>query len=82
MSRDFTKSRWPEVREMIKMNWDQIDEEEIDLFRGKLDLLSEKIQQVYSYSKEKADNELMEFKKALNPKKGPTYYIPNKNIVY
>ncbi|GEM_PF-672255 len=82
MSRDFSKSRWPEVREMIKMNWDLIEEEELDGFRGKLDLLSDKIQQVYCYSKERADNELLEFKKALNPKKGPTYYLPNKNIVY
>lgn len=84
MSRDFSKSRWPEVREMIKTNWDLIDEEDIDNFRGKLDLLSDKIQQVYSYSKERADQELMEFKKALNPKKSQphTYYLPNKNIVY
>jgi len=82
MSRDFSKSRWPEVREMIKMNWDLIEDEELDGFRGKLDLLSDKIQQVYSYSKERADLELMEFKKGLNPRKGPTYYLPNKNIVY
>jgi hypothetical protein len=83
MNRDFSKSRWPEVREMIKMNWDRIDEEEIDLFRGKLDLLSDKIQQVYHYSKERADCEIMEFKRALNPKKSQqTYYVPNKNIVY
>lgn len=70
MARDFSKSKWPEVRELIKMNWDLIDDEDIDSLKGRLDLLSEKIQQVYSYSKERADREMMEFKRELNPKKG------------
>lgn len=82
MTRDYSKSRWPEVRELIKMNWDKIDDEDIDALRGKWDLLSDKIQEVYSYSKERADQEMMEFKRELNPKRSPDYYIPNKNIIY
>lgn len=81
MSRNLSHSRWPEVRELIKMNWDLIDDEEIDSLKGHLDLLSEKIQKAYSYSKERADREMMEFKKELNPKKGPSYYTPNKKIM-
>ncbi|MGZ3790087.1 MAG: hypothetical protein ACXVLQ_16240 [Bacteriovorax sp.] len=82
MARDYSRSRWPEIRELIKMNWDLIDDDDIDSLKGRLDLLSEKIQKVYDYSKERADQEMMEFKKELNPRKGPSYYIPNKNIIY
>lgn len=69
MVRDLSKSRWPEVKELIKMNWALIDEEDIDSLKGRLDLLSDKIQQVYDYSKERADREMLEFKRELNPKR-------------
>lgn len=68
MSRDLSKSKWPEIREMIRMNWELIEEDEIDSLRGQLHLLSEKIQKFYDYSKERADREMLEFKKELNPK--------------
>jgi uncharacterized protein YjbJ (UPF0337 family) len=74
MVRDSSKSRWPEVRELIKMNWDLIDDEEIDSLKGRLDLLSEKIQKVYDCSKERADREMLDFKRELNPKKAPVFY--------
>lgn len=82
MPKDFQKGRWPDIREMIKSNWDLIDEEDIDHFRGKLDLLSEKIQLVYSYSKERADHEIREFKQALHPGLSSFTFVPNKNILY
>ncbi|MBC7538728.1 MAG: hypothetical protein H7281_07905 [Bacteriovorax sp.] len=82
MGRDFSRSKWPEVREMIKMNWDRFEEEEIDSLRGHLDLLSEKIQKRYSYTKEQADYEMIEFKKMLNPRQNQSYNIPNKNLIY
>ena len=68
MGRDLSRSKWPEIREMIKMNWDRFEEDEIDSLRGHLDLLSEKIQKTYSYSKEQADREMLDFKKHLNPR--------------
>lgn len=68
MSRDLSRSKWPEIREMIKMNWDRLEDVEIDSLKGQLHLLSEKIQKVYDYSKERADREMIEFKKELNPK--------------
>ena len=82
MGRDFSRSKWPEVKDMIKMNWDLFDEEDIDSLRGHLDLLSEKIQNKYSCTKEVADNEMMEFKKMLNPRSSQTFHLPNKNIIY
>lgn len=74
MSRDVSRSKWPEIREMIKMNWDQFEDEEIDSLKGQLHLLSDKIQKVYDYSKERADREMMEFKKQLNPKNSTYLY--------
>lgn len=74
MSRDLSKSKWPEIREKIKSNWDKIEEEEIDSLRGQLHLLSDKIQKFYSCSKERADQEMIEFKKQLNPKNSTYIY--------
>lgn len=68
MARDISRSKWPEVREKIKVNWDRFDDDEIESLRGHLDLLSEKIQKKYSYSKEQADLEMLEFKNHLNPR--------------
>lgn len=82
MGRDFSRSKWPEVKEMIKMNWDRLDDDDIESLKGRLDLLSEKIQKRYNYSKEKADYEMIEFKKILNPKSTFQYHIPNKNMIF
>jgi hypothetical protein len=75
-------SRWPFVKELIKLNWDLLDEDEIDSFRGRLDLLSDKIQATYNISKEKADFELQEFRQILNAKNSPLLYLPKKNFLY
>lgn len=72
MSRDLSRSKWPEIREMIKMNWNLIDDEEIDSLKGQLHLLSDKIQKFYNYSKDRADREMLDFKKELNPNR-PQY---------
>ncbi|MDO9182430.1 MAG: hypothetical protein Q7U04_08475 [Bacteriovorax sp.] len=80
MGRDFSRSKWPEIKEMIKTNWDKLEEDEIDSLKGHLDLLSEKIQIKYSYSKEQADNEMLEFKKVLNPASFQHGHLPINNI--
>ena len=82
MGRDFSRSKWPEIKDMIKMNWELFDEEDIDSLRGHLELLSDKIQNKYSCSKEIDDIEMMEFKKMLNPRNSHSYHLPNKNIIY
>lgn len=69
MRSDASKSKWPEIREMIKNNWDRFEYDEIDSLRGHLHLLSTKIQALYDYSKEQSDREMMEFKRQLNSKK-------------
>lgn len=75
-------SRRPFVKELIKLNWDLIDEDEIDNFKGRLDLLSDKIQATYHISKEKADFELQEFRQVLNAKNSQSLYLPKKNFLY
>ena len=69
MRGDASKSKWPEVREMIKSNWDRFEYEDIDSLKGHLHLLSTKIQTIYDYSKERSDREMMDFKRRLNSKK-------------
>jgi hypothetical protein len=45
-------------------------------------LVSGEIQKKYAYTKERADYEMFEFKKVLNPKHSRSYDIPNKNLIY
>ena len=82
MGRDFARSKWPEVREMIKMNWDRLDDEDIESLRGHLDHLSEKIQKRYGYTKAHADLEMVEFKKTLNPRNVESHYSPEISSIY
>lgn len=82
MGRDFSRSKWPEVKEMIMTNWDRLDDEDIDSLRGHLDHLSEKIQKRYAYTKERADQEMLEFKKALNPRQPVTYQSAGNDLIY
>lgn len=82
MFRNYSYSKWPEIRELIKLNWDQIDDEEIDSLKGRLDNLSDILQRVYHFSKDQADRELIEFRQLLNPKKNNSFYLPNKNFLF
>jgi uncharacterized protein YjbJ (UPF0337 family) len=73
MNRNFSHSKWPEIREKLKLKWDKFEDNDLDDLKGHLDLLSEKIQTRYAVDKEFADSEMYTFKGQLNPK--------NNNII-
>lgn len=65
MTTDQTKVGWPEVKDKIKQKWDKLVDVDVDGFKGNMHLISEKLQKVYGYTKDKADQEYSEFKKTL-----------------
>jgi len=69
MGRDMEKSMWPEVKEKIKLNWDKLEDQDLDPLKGQLNKLSEKIQKIYNYSFMRAEREVNDFKKELSFKK-------------
>jgi ElaB/YqjD/DUF883 family membrane-anchored ribosome-binding protein len=63
-----THVSWDSVKSKIKHRWKKIEDEDIDSMKENLDMLSDKLQSVYSYPKTKADKEVQEFKTTLEQK--------------
>lgn len=59
---------WDTVKSKIKHKWKKIDEVDLDEMKGNLEMLSDKLQSIYSYPKSKADKEASEFKASLEQK--------------
>ena len=59
---------WENVKSKIKHKWKKIEDKDIESVKDNLDLLSDKLQNVYSYPKTKADKEVKEFRLILEQK--------------
>jgi uncharacterized protein YjbJ (UPF0337 family) len=59
---------WASVKSKIKHKWKKIAEEDLESMKGNLDMLSDKLQSVYSYPKTKADKEVRDFKEIIEHK--------------
>jgi uncharacterized protein YjbJ (UPF0337 family) len=64
---DSTQMQWPEIRGKIKQKWNKFADTDVDGFKGNMQLISEKLQKTYGYTKDKADQESSEFQKTLAP---------------
>lgn len=62
---------WTEMKGKIKQKWNKFVDVDVDGFKGNLNLISEKLQKTYGYTKDKADQEYSEFKKSLKPIETP-----------
>lgn len=52
---------WESVRSKIKHKWKKIDDLDLESLKGNLELISDRLQSLYSYPKPKADKEMKEF---------------------
>lgn len=59
-------SDWKELKSKIKTKWQKLGDSDIDKFKDNMQLVTAKIQSVYGISKDKAEQEYAEFKKANN----------------
>ncbi|MEQ1875069.1 MAG: hypothetical protein ABL958_00390 [Bdellovibrionia bacterium] len=58
---------WTDLRTKIKAKWAKFVDTDIDAFKGNMHLIVDKVQKVYSCTKEKAEQEYSDFKKTLEP---------------
>ncbi len=58
---------WTELKGKIKTKWSKLADSDVDGFKGNLDLIADKIQTTYGYTKDKAHQEYSDFKKSLEP---------------
>lgn len=67
MSADKATTEWNETKSKIKSKWSKLADVDVDSFKGNMDLITEKIQKAYGYTKDKAEQEYKDFKKTLEP---------------
>jgi ElaB/YqjD/DUF883 family membrane-anchored ribosome-binding protein len=59
---------WTLVTSKIKHKWKKFEDNDIESMKENLDMLSDKLQSIYSYPKTKADKEVKEFRTSLEQK--------------
>ena len=71
MSTDNTQKDWKEIKGRIKSKWGKFVDADVESFKGNLHLIAAKVQSVYGMTKDKAEMEYADFKKALDAKPTP-----------
>lgn len=59
---------WDSIKTKIKHKWKKFEDKDIESMKENLDMLSDKLQGIYSYPKSRADKEMKEFKTTLEQK--------------
>ena len=67
MNWDSIKGNWKQVVGKIKEKWGKLTDDDLKLAEGKKDQLVGAIQNRYGYEKERAENEVDEFTRSMNP---------------
>jgi uncharacterized protein YjbJ (UPF0337 family) len=62
-----TTQDWTELKVKIKSKWNKFAEADLESFRDNLQLITEKIQTKYGYTKDRAEEEYKDFKRSLAP---------------
>ncbi len=65
MNTTILQGSWTEIKGKIKTQWAKFNDDDLEEIKGNLDQLAGKIQKVYGYGKEQAENEFNDFKKSI-----------------
>lgn len=65
MNGDMISGSWTELKGKIKTKWAKLTDSDVDGLQGNLEQLSGKLQKVYGYAKDKAEQEFADFKASL-----------------
>jgi uncharacterized protein YjbJ (UPF0337 family) len=63
------QAEWTQTKSKIATKWSKLPEADLECLKGSMENLSGKLQKIYGYSKEKADQEYADFKKTMSPGK-------------
>jgi uncharacterized protein YjbJ (UPF0337 family) len=61
------REQWSELRRPIKNHWSQLTEQDLKEISGKLDLLMDKLQERYGYTKAEAERKVDQFIHRIEP---------------
>jgi len=61
MDADILKGKWNQLKGMVKAQWGELTDDEVDQIQGKSEKLIGLLQEKYAYTKEKAEAEIAEF---------------------
>ncbi len=67
MNWDVVKGNWKQLAGKIKQKWGKLTDDDLTTIAGKRDELVGKIQERYGIEKDKAEQELDDFTRSLNP---------------
>jgi uncharacterized protein YjbJ (UPF0337 family) len=67
MNTDSTSAEWTDIKGKIKAKWNKLGDKDFEGLKGNMDLISERLQTAYGYTKDKAEQEYKDFKKTLEP---------------
>jgi uncharacterized protein YjbJ (UPF0337 family) len=67
MNWDQIKGNWKQFTGRVKQKWGKLTDDDLTTIAGKRDELLGKIQQRYGIEKDKAEKELDDFTRSLNP---------------
>ncbi len=61
MNQDILRGKWKQMRGAVKKAWGNLTDDDLDRINGASDQLVGKLQERYSYTKEKAEAEVADF---------------------
>lgn len=65
MNSDIFEGKWKQLKGQIKTRWGKLTDDDIDVAEGHSQYLAGKLQERYGVTKEKAEEEIAEFKRKL-----------------
>ena len=66
MNRDILKGQWTQLKGKIREKWGQLTDDEIDQIEGDSEKLTGLVQERYGRSREDAEREINEWRRALD----------------
>ena len=66
MNQDIFEGKWKQLKGSIRNQWGKLTDDDLDRLDGNQQYLSGKLQERYGWEKDKADEEIKRFEKALH----------------
>ena len=73
MTKDIPEGKWKQVRSKIHARWNRLTEDDIDKIDGNRDQFIDVLQERYGVAKEKAENQLNRYLKAVTIRSKPSF---------
>lgn len=65
MNTDIFEGKWKQLKGKVKVRWGKLTDDDLDVAEGHSQYLAGKLQERYGLTKEKAEEEIAEFKSKL-----------------